>query len=110
MEEPQQIAQIQNQVQQGRYRLTSHAEQERESDKITIQEIEEALLSHQTEMLESYPEDIRGRSCLMLGFTKSRNPLHVVCGLGAEALIVITVYRPDPEQWIDWRLRRKTEQ
>ncbi len=110
MEKPQQIAQIQDQVQQGRYWLTSHAERERESEKITIREIEEAFLSHQAEVIESYPEDIRGRSCLVLGFTKSGNPLHVVYGLGAEELIVITVYRPDPEQWINWRLRRKTEQ
>ena len=107
MEKLRQVAQIQDKIRQRRYRLTSHAERERESDKITTQEIEEALLSHQTEVVESYPEDIRGRSCLILGFTKSGNQLHVVCGLPGEELIVITVYRPDPRQWINWRLRRR---
>ena len=95
MEEVQQLVQIQEKIKQRHYRLTSHAELERESDKITILEIEEALLSHQTEVVESYPEDIRGRSCLILGFTKGGNPFHVVCGLAAEELIIITVYRPD---------------
>ena len=110
MENSQQLAQLQEKVRQRQYKLTSHAEQERESDKITIREIEEALFSHQVEVIESYPGDIRGRSCLILGFTKRGSPLHMVCGLGAEELIVITVYRPDSQQWIDWRLRRKTKQ
>ncbi len=109
MEKLQEVAQVQDKVRERRYRLTNHAERERESDKITIKEIEEALLSHQTEVIESYPEEIRGRSCLILGFTNGGNPLHVVCGLGADELIVITVYRPDPEQWTDWRLRRKAK-
>ena len=109
MEKFQQLVEIQEKVKQRQYLLTSHAERERESDKITTHEIEEALLSHQTEVIESYPDDIRGRSCLILGFTKSGNPLHVVCGPRGEELIVITVYRPDPKQWINWRLRRKTK-
>ncbi|MCL0094325.1 DUF4258 domain-containing protein [Dehalococcoidales bacterium] len=109
MEEVQQLVQIQEKVRRQQYRLTSHAEQERESDRITREEIEEALLSHQAEVIESYPEDIRGRSCLVLGFAKGESPLHIVCGLGVEMLIIITVYRPDPEQWINWRVRRKTK-
>ncbi len=109
MEKVQQLVQIQEKVKQQQYRLTSHAEQEREPDRITKEEIEETLLSHQAEVIESYLEDARGRSCLVLGFTKGERPLHIVCGLGAEMLIIITVYRPDPKQWINWRLRRKTK-
>jgi hypothetical protein len=30
-----------------------------------------------------------------------------VCGLHEDILVVVTVYRPDPRQWINWRLRRK---
>ncbi len=109
MEKRQQVVRIQERVKQRQYRLTSHAERERGSDRITRREIEEAVLSHQAEVIESYPGDVRGRSCLVLGFTKGGGPLHMVCGLGAEELIIITVYRPDPEQWINWRLRRKTK-
>ena len=109
MEKLQPVVQIQEKVKHRQYKLTSHAERERGSDRITIQEIEEALLSHQAEVIESYPEDVRGKSCLVLGFTKGGSPLHLVCGLWAEELIIITVYRPDHEQWVNWRLRRKTK-
>jgi len=31
-----------------------------------------------------------------------------VCGhLSEEEFIVITIYRPDTEQWIDWRARKE---
>ncbi|MBI4285166.1 MAG: DUF4258 domain-containing protein [Chloroflexi bacterium] len=66
------------------------------------------MLVAASKVIESYPEDLRGRSCLVLGFTKEGNPLHMVCGLVADELIVITVYRPDPRHWLHWRLRRKT--
>ena len=108
MEKLQPVVQIQEKVKHRQYRLTSHAERERGSDRITRQEIEEALLSHQAEVIESYPGDVRGRSCLVLGFAKGGSPLHMVCGLGTEELIIITVYRPDPEQWTNWRLRKET--
>jgi hypothetical protein len=80
MEKVQQLAQIQEKVKQQHYRLTSHAERERGADRITRQEIEEALLSHQAEVIESYPEDVWGGSCLALGFTRGGSPLHIVCG------------------------------
>jgi hypothetical protein len=108
MKKSHQLTQIQAKVKQRQYRLTGHAEQEREFDRITIIQIEEAILSTQAEVIENYPEDVRGRSCLVLGFTGDGNPIHVVCGLEAEMLIVITVYRPDSEQWVNWRKRRTT--
>jgi len=91
-----------------RYRLTQHAEKERETDKITIEEIEQALLSQKGEILEKYPNDPRGESCLILGFTKEQKPIHVVCGIQEENfLIIITVYRPDPKLWTDYRKRKE---
>ena len=40
-------------------------------------EIEAALM--QGEMLEAYPEDSRGESCLVLGYTSAK-PIHAVLG------------------------------
>jgi hypothetical protein len=51
-----------------KYRLTSHAESEREADHITVQAIEEAVLSEGCELIEDYPTDPRGHSCLILGW------------------------------------------
>ena len=59
------------------------------------------------EVIEDYPEDIRGHSCLMLGWGKQGRPIHVVCAPKDEYLAIISVYIPDPERWEpDWRTRR----
>jgi hypothetical protein len=99
---------LQTKVRENRYRLTSHAEKEREADHITVQVIEEAILSERCELIEDYPTDPRGPSCLMLGFTKAELPIHMVCGhLYEPEFLVITIYRPDPAQWVDWRTRKE---
>ena len=102
------LTSIQQQVRARQYRLTIHAEREREADSITIREFEEALLSQRCEVVENYPADPRGASCLLLGFTEQDRPLHIVCWVSLpDMLILITVYRPDPSLWIDWKIRRE---
>ena len=99
---------IKSLIREERYRLTQHAENEREADKITISEIEQALLSQPCEIIEKYPNDPRGESCLILGFTQELKPIHLVCGMQEENfLIIITVYRPDPKLWINYRKRKE---
>jgi len=59
-------------------------------------------------IVEDYPKDVRGHSCLMLGQGGDRHPIHVVCAPKTDYLAIITAYRPDPEQWeADWRTRRE---
>jgi len=103
------ILEIQQKVRAKSYRLTSHAEREREADQITVREIEEALLSERCEVIENYPDDPRGASCLVLGFTEERLPLHLVCGVSLpDVMVIITVYRPHPGKWFDWRIRKES--
>lgn len=59
------------------------------------------------EIIENYPEDIRGPSCLILGHADADRPIHVVCSPKAEYLAIITAYLPDPEQWEDNFKKRK---
>lgn len=93
-------------VREGRYRLTLHAEHERDRHRILVREIEEALCSPRTEIVEDYPTDPRGASFLMLGFSSAGLPIHAVCAI-TEVLLIITLYRPDPGRWIEWRERRE---
>jgi len=65
---------------------------------LMISEIEEAILSGS--ILESYPNYKRGYSCLVVGFTKSGKPLHIVCGKSGDILVVITIYIPTPPKFI----------
>jgi hypothetical protein len=55
------------------------------------------------EVIEDYPEDARGHSCLLLGHGTNSRPLHVVCA----HLAIITAYLPSSAQWeADWRTRK----
>jgi hypothetical protein len=59
-------------------------------------------------VIEDYPEDARGHSCLMLGWGDGSRPIHVVCAPKSDYLAVITAYLPNPSQWeLDWRTRRE---
>ena len=65
-----------------------HAHRQMDVRGITIEEVFEALEA--PELVEDYPDDPRGHSCLLLGRTKSGRPLHIICaprdaGLGGGA-------------------------
>jgi len=103
------LEEIRRLLDEGRYEFSLHAQQERLEENIDITEIEEAVLS-QGEILEEYPDDPRGESCLLLGFVQAK-PIHVVFGWAgrkrdaARILRVITVYRPTKPKWADPRTR-----
>ena len=60
------------------------------------------------EMIEDYPEDVRGPSCLMLGFRVGRQPIHVVCSPQEDYLAIITAYVPDNKLWTENFRERRT--
>lgn len=95
-------------VRAEKYEISIHAEREREADKITVAELERALL--RCVVIEDYPDDPRGPSCLVLGFAGVR-PIHTVCAvkIAPEELFIITVYDPSkrPEKWTDKYRKRK---
>lgn len=101
------IEQIKIYISTKKYRVTFHAEVEREVDKIFISEIEEAFSSDSCMIIEDYPDDRRGHSSLVLGFTKEGLPIHMVCAIHEDVLVIITLYRPDPELWVGWRIRKE---
>jgi len=73
---------------------------------LTAMEIERALLSG-FELIEDYPNDPRGHSCLVLTWVREK-PVHVVCAPHEEVLIIVTVYIPSSEDWEeDFKTRRK---
>lgn len=84
-------------VRENAYFLSGHADEERMDDNLTILEIEEALLSGR--ILENYPDDRRGESCLVVGFTNSGIPIHLVCGRREDGFVIITVYIPSPPKF-----------
>lgn len=89
------------------FRWTRHAIERCLERKINPTEVMRAL-SQFCETVEDYPNDPRGHSRLVLTFLEGE-PLHAVLGIAdPEAVIVITVYRPDPLEWLeDFKTRRK---
>ena len=47
------------------------------------------------EVIEDYPDDLRGHSCLLLGYGTQSRPIHVVCAPKDEYLAIITAYIPN---------------
>lgn len=71
---------------------------------ITPQEVERVVMTG--ELVEDYPQDSRGHSCLLLGFGEANRAIHVVCSPKEDYLAVITAYLPNPTQWSpDYRRR-----
>ena len=97
---------IRDKIAGRQYEFSKHAVDQTIIRNISVSELEHAV-SSRSEVIEDYPEDKYGPSCLVLGFTSGGRPLHVQCSYPAQPLIkIITVYEPDPELWIDLRVRK----
>lgn len=87
---------------------TEHALDEinAEEEIIFCDEIREVISNG--EIIEDYPEDKRGRSCLLFSYTAKKRPLHIVCSPKEGYLGIITAYVPALDRWKeDFKTRRK---
>ena len=58
-------------------------------------------------VIEDYPDDPRGHSCLMLGEGLDGRAIHVVCAPRDDYLAIITAYLPSASEWeADHRTRK----
>jgi len=100
------IEEIQIKIQQRQFEFSKHAVDQSIIRDISVAEVEQAILNP-SEIIEDYPDDKYGPSCMILGFTDSGRPLHIQCSYPGRQLIkIITLYQPDPELWIGYRIRR----
>jgi len=101
------LEEIQNKILQRQYEFSKHAVDQSIIRDISVAEMEEAI-SGRCEIIEDYPDDKYGPSCLILGFTKAGQALHLQCSYPSRPLIkIITLYEPDPDLWADFRARKK---
>jgi len=93
-------------IRANRVRITDHADEEAEAEQLTFDEIYFSVLHG--EIIEDYPTDKPYPSCLIYGQTFSSDPVHSVWAYNEQNqwAVLITVYRPDPNLWINWRERR----
>ena len=99
------IEEIRDKIKLGLYEFSKHAVDQSILRHITTQEIREAL--EYGELIEDYPNDKYGPSCLILGYTQAQRPLHIQCSYPSRSPIkIITIYEPDPNLWLDFKVRR----
>ena len=89
----------------GHFEFSHHAFRRAVERNVSEQEIREA--GAQAEIIEDYPNDKYSPSALLLGFTATQRPLHFQISFAdTQRVKIITLYEPDPNEWIAYRTRR----
>jgi len=95
---------VRRQLATGKFEFSRHAFRRVVERNISEQEIREAGTN--AELIEDYPEDKYSPSALLLGFTAGGRPLHFQVSFAETQLTkIITIYEPDPNEWVDYRRR-----
>ena len=103
------IEDILDAIRANRVRITDHADEEACADDLSFDEIFFSVV--QGEIIEDYPGDTPYPSCLIYGDTFGGDPVHSVWAYNQDNqwAVLITIYRPDPKRWVDWRTRRRRD-
>lgn len=92
------IDQIKAKIRSENVELSAHALTRSIQRGILLDEIVQSILNG--EIIEAYPDDRFGPSCLILGYTNENRPLHTQCSFPTRPVLkLITVYEPTLEKW-----------
>ena len=100
------IEDIRDAVEANRFLVTDHADEEAAAEGLSIVSVVLSIASG--EKVEEYPDRWPLPGCLVLSFLQQGEPVHSVWAYNETTrwAVLVTVYRPDPLRWIDWRYRR----
>ena len=100
------LDEIRRQLARGEFEFSQHAFKRAVERNISEQEIREAGL--EAVLIEDYPEDKYAPSCLLLGFTQAKRPLHLqVAYIESPLVKIITLYEPSEAEWSDNYSKRR---
>jgi len=92
------IEDIRQKFAEDRFEFSKHAVDQSIIRRILVQEVREATASGR--IIEDYPDDKYGPSCLILGFTLAQRPLHIQCSYPSRSILkIITLYEPNADKW-----------
>ncbi len=97
------ISGIQDKIKTNDYRFSEHTLKQMILRRVERYEITEAILNGK--IIEDYPDDKYSPSCLIYGVTSQGRDLHVVVSLPPK-VVVITVYEPNENEWINFSIRK----
>lgn len=108
------IEEIRRKVAADEFEFSKHAVDQSILRQIQVQEVREASASQtfgsaSGQVIEDYPEDKYGASCLICGVTGAGRSLHIQCSYPSRPLVkIITLYEPDPDRWSDNFTKRRS--
>jgi hypothetical protein len=101
------LEEIQGKILQRRYEFSKHAVDQSIIRDISVAEVEEAV-SGRCEIIEDYPDDKYGPELPYFGVYEGWTAVPSSVQLPSRQLIkIITLYEPDPDLWVDFRVRKK---
>jgi hypothetical protein len=101
------FASVKAAIVRGTIQVSVHAVREMEADDLLLDRVLGATLAG--EVVEDYPTDPRGPSCLVGSVLDEGLRVHTVwgCDPSSGIAVLITAYRPNPEKWEDDYKTRK---
>ena len=99
------IENIRKKIEIDLFEFSKHAVDQSIIRRISVQDMR-MVVANGT-IIEDYPEDKYGPSCLIFGMTVEKRPIHIQCSYPSRPIIkIITLYEPDPVRWVDFQKRR----
>jgi len=99
------IKNIRKKIEVGHFEFSKHAVDQTITRRISVQDVRRVIANGT--IIEDYPEDKYGPSCLILGMTAGRRQIHIQCSYPSRPIIkIITLYEPDPARWLEFKTRR----
>src|SRR4051812_2522579 len=99
------LEEVRRQLSSGDFEFSRHAFRRSVERNISEREIREA--GSRADIIENYPDDKYAPSALLLGLTAGGRALHFQVALDSAPFAkIITIYEPNPNEWIDHRKRR----
>jgi hypothetical protein len=99
---------IRYQIRIGQFEFSRHAF--KRTIERNIREAEIMQTCENAIIIEEYPDDKYSPSCLIFGLTQTNRPLHLQVSVQDSPLLkIITIYEPDPNQWLEFTKRKQNE-
>ena len=100
------IDKLRQKISRGEIEYSLHAVRRMVARNITPEDVAQTVLAG--DVIEDYPQDKYGPSCLVCGMTKSDRVLHVQCTHPTRPVVkVVTAYDPNPAEWDETFKQRK---